>query len=231
MRKFVLSLLTIVVALLVPAMLVVNGIRLVANDWYIHFEYARPGFPPDAYGFTLKQRTELSLAGLHSVLPRYEAGIDLLRQARMPDGQPAFSAYELEHMQDVRILIGRVYALHLVILVAIIGLSIGLSGSPETKMAMPRALRAGAIFTLVLAAGLITYILINFYTFFIQFHEVFFESGTWTFQFTDTLIRLYPLQLWSDVAILLGVGTVVQAALLLAGSWWWLRRVHHAPNF
>jgi len=128
-------------------------------------------------------------------------------------------------MQDVRTLIGRVYALHLVILVAIIGLSIGLRGSPETKTAMPHALRAGAILTLALAAGLVAAILINFYTFFILFHEVFFESGTWTFQFTDTLIRLYPLQLWSDVAILLGVGTVVQAVLLLAGSWWWLRRV------
>ena len=224
MRKFVLSLLAIVVTLLVPAILVVNSIRLVANDWTIHFEYARPDFPPDAYGFTLEQRTGLALAGLYSVLPQYEAGIDLLRQARMPDGQPAFSAYELAHMQDVRILINRVYALHLIILVAIIGLSIGLSGSPETKTAMPRALRAGAVLTLVLAAGLIAYILINFYTFFIQFHEVFFESGTWTFQFTDTLIRLYPLQLWSDIAIFLGAGTVVQAVLLLAGSLWWLRR-------
>jgi len=90
---------------------------------------------------------------------------------------------------------------------------------------MPRALRAGAILTLVLAAGLVASILIDFYTFFVLFHQVFFESGTWTFQFTDTLIRLYPLQLWSDVAILLGAGTVVQAVLLLAGSWWWLRRV------
>ena len=47
-------LLSLIIALAVPFLLVVSNIRLVANDWFIHFEYnTRPGFPADAYGFTL----------------------------------------------------------------------------------------------------------------------------------------------------------------------------------
>lgn len=90
-------------------------------------------------------------------------------------------------------------------------------------MIMPRALQWGSILTLALAGVLITYILINFDTFFLQFHQLFFAGDTFLFKFTDTLIRLYPVQFWSDVAIWIGVVTVVQALLLGGGSWLWLR--------
>ncbi len=226
MRRAIVTLLSLVITLLVPAILVFNGVRVLANDWYVHAEYAKSDFPPDAYGLTLKQRTELALTGLHSVLPQYEEGIDLLRQARLPGGGEAFNARELGHMRDVRVLIGRLYPLHLILVAAIVILAIALGRAPDTITILPRALQAGAILTLVIAAVLITYILINFQTFFTQFHQVFFESGTWQFLFTDTLIRLYPLPFWSDAAILIGAGTLVQTLLLLGGTWWWLRRLH-----
>ncbi|HLF25801.1 MAG TPA: TIGR01906 family membrane protein [Anaerolineae bacterium] len=225
MRQVLITLLSIAIAIFVPAILVVNAIRVLANDWYIHFEYARPDFPPDAYGLNQEQRTELALTGLHSVLPQYGEGIELLRQARLPDGSEAFNARELGHMADVRVLIGQIYPLHLFTLVALIALAIVLGRAEETRAIIPRALQWGSLLTLVIAAGLIAYILINFDTFFVQFHRIFFEGETWLFQFTDTLIRLYPVKFWSDIAILIGAATVVQALVLLAGTWWWLRMV------
>ncbi len=225
MRQVFITLLAIVIAVLVPALLVVNAIRVLANDWYIRFEYARPDFPPDVYGLSPDQRTNLALTGLRSVLPQHRDGVDLLRQTRLPDGREAFNARELKHMQDVRILIGRVYPLHLIALAAIVGLAIVLARSGETKAIVPRALLAGSILTLVIAAGLIAYILLNFNTFFTQFHLIFFEGDTWLFQFTDTLIRLYPVRFWSDAAIVIGAATVAQALALLAGTWWWLRAI------
>jgi integral membrane protein (TIGR01906 family) len=223
MRKVPATLLAAIIALLIPALLVVNAVRVLANDWYIRLEYAKPDFPPDAYGLTSEQRLELALTGLHSVLPQHAEGIDLLREARLPDGSEAFNARELGHMEDVRVLIGRIYPLHLIALAAIVGLAIVLGRAPELRAIIPRALQWGSILTLVIAAGLIVYILINFNTFFTQFHLIFFEGDTWQFQFTDTLIRLYPLPFWSDAAILIGAATVVQAIVLLAGTWWWLR--------
>jgi integral membrane protein (TIGR01906 family) len=108
---------------------------------------------------------------------------------------------------------------------AIVVLAIALARPPATEAIVPRALLAGAILTLVIAAALIAYILINFQTFFTQFHQLFFESGSWQFRFTDTLIRLYPIPFWSDAAIFIGAGTVAQALILLGGTWWWLRRI------
>ena len=59
----------------------------------------------------------------------------------------------------------------------------------------------------MLLVGLIAYVLLNFDSFFLTFHRLFFEGDTFMFRYDDTLIRLYPEQLWSDAAILIGVLT------------------------
>jgi integral membrane protein (TIGR01906 family) len=79
--------------------------------------------------------------------------------------------------------------------------------------------------TLILLVGLIAYILINFDAFFLQFHQLFFEGDSFAFRYDDTLIRLYPEQLWNDAAILIGVLTGAMAVGLLVISWWWRRKV------
>jgi integral membrane protein (TIGR01906 family) len=218
------KLLVVVIALTIPFLLVVANIRLVANPWFIRFEYNRPGFPADVYGFTLEQRTPLALAGLYSVVPE-GAGLSLLEEARLPDGELAFNAREIKHMRDVRVLMATVFPLALVIGGVLIVLAIIFRKSPTYRDTVPRGLRAGSILTLTLLAGLITYILINFEAFFLQFHQLFFEGDSFAFRYDDTLIRLYPEQLWSDASILIGVLTGVMAALLLAISWWWLKKV------
>src|SRR4030067_3430913 len=121
-------------------------------------------------------------------------------------------------MPDARSLIGQVSPLHLIALAAIAVLALGLGRSAQMKRVVPRALQAGAILTLIVAAGLVAYILINFQTFFTQFHRLFFCGDTWQFQFTDTLIRLYPVRFWSEAATYIGAGTVVQALALLVAA-------------
>lgn len=216
--------LVVLIALTIPFLLVVGNIRLVANPWFIQFEYNRPGFPADVYGFTLEQRAPLALAGLSSVVPE-GAGMIALEQARLPNGGPAFNAREIKHMQDVRVLMATVFPLALIIGSALVVLAIVFRKSEIYRDTVPLGLRAGAILTLTLLAGLIAYILINFEAFFLQFHQLFFEGESFAFRYDDTLIRLYPEQLWSDASILIGILTGVMAAALLAVSWWWLRRV------
>jgi integral membrane protein (TIGR01906 family) len=218
------KILIVIIALTIPFLLVVANIRLVANPWFIQFEYNRAGFPADPYGFRLAQRTELALAGLYSVVPE-GAGLIELEQAKLPDGEPAFNAREIKHMRDVRALLAAVFPLALIIGSLLVILAILFRTSSAYRAVVPQGLRAGSILTLALLAGLIAYILINFDAFFLQFHQLFFEGDSFAFRYDDTLIRLYPEQLWSDAAILIGVLTGVTAAALLAVSWWWLKRV------
>ncbi len=219
--------LIIATTLAVPFLLVVANIRIVANPWFIQLEYNRPGFPADAYGFTLAQRTPLAMAGLYSVVPE-GAGMIELEQAKLPNGEPAFNAREIKHMQDVRVLMARVFPLAFIIGGALIVLAIVFRKSPAYRDVVPQGLRAGSILTVILLAGLIAYILINFDAFFLQFHQLFFEGDSFAFRYDDTLIRLYPEQLWNDAAILIGVLTAAMAAVLIGVSWRWLKRVNRS---
>jgi integral membrane protein (TIGR01906 family) len=220
LRKILIAL----IALTIPFLLVVANIRIVANPWFIQFEYNRPGFPADAYGFTQEQRMPLALAGLYSVVPE-GAGMIELEQAKLPNGEPAFIAREIKHMLDVRVLMARVFPLALIIGGALIVLAIVFRKNQTYCDTVPRGLRAGSILTLSLLAGLITYILINFDAFFLQFHQLFFEGDSFAFRYDDTLIRLYPEQLWNDASILIGVLIGGMAMALLAISVWWLKKI------
>jgi hypothetical protein len=53
-----------------------------------------------------------------------------------------------------------------------------------------------------------------------QFHQVFFESSTWTFLWSDSLIRLFPLTFWEDSFIFVGGGAIVEALVVAAWAWW-----------
>ena len=144
--------LAVLVALLVPGVLIVSGIRVLAHPTFVRAEYHRSGFPVDSYGFTTAQRTTLGLTGLHSVLPGGE-GIALLRAARLPNGKPAFGAREIRHMADVRTWIGRFWWFQLGSLAAIAIAGVLLLVRRRTRRLFPRGLRWGAVLTLVVAAA------------------------------------------------------------------------------
>jgi integral membrane protein (TIGR01906 family) len=54
-----------------------------------------------------------------------------------------------------------------------------------------------------------------FWQFFTLFHELFFTGDSWLFQYSDTLIRLFPIRFWED-AFLLAAGIALGGGLGLA---------------
>ena len=216
--------LAVLVALLVPGVLIVSGIRLLAHPTFVRAEYRRSGFPADAYGFTTAQRTALGLVGLRSVLPGGE-GIELLRRARLLDGKPAFGPRELRHMADVRAWIGRFWWFQLGALATIAIAGILLVPSRRTRPLFPRGLRWGAVLTLVVGAAISILMAVSWNTFFVDFHRLFFADDTWQFDDSTTLRRLYPDRLWIDVGIGAATFTLTAALALIAVTTLWLRRL------
>jgi integral membrane protein (TIGR01906 family) len=82
-------------------------------------------------------------------------------------------------------------------------------------------LLTGASGTIALLVALVVLVLVGFDTFFTAFHRVFFTGETWLFDFTDTLIRLYPPQFWFDAATIIGVTTIIEAIVLGVLAWRW----------
>ena len=69
--------------------------------------------------------------------------------------------------------------------------------------------------TVIVLAAIALLILIAWPIFFVQFHELLFPPGTWTFAYSDSLIRLFPEQFWFDIGVLIS-GATLLAGILIA---------------
>ena len=76
---------------------------------------------------------------------------------------------------------------------------------------------------IVAILGIILLAAINFDQFFDRFHRIFFESGSWLFYETDTLIQLYPLRYWMDATWKLGALALLGAIITGVVTRWLMR--------
>lgn len=204
------------IALTVPLTVLMIAIRTVASALFLWFEYHRPGFPEDSYGYYLIERMRLGSYGvdyINNFAPREY----LARVTTGADNTLAFTEAEVNHMHDVKwvllVAIIAVAALFLLTLFSSISLR---ERSPGT---IRRSLFSGAWITLGLIAVLGVMGFFNWEWLFTTFHQVFFPQGNWEFSVRSSLIRLYPPQFWIDAAIAVAVLMAVQITLLLVATW------------
>ena len=221
------------VVLAMPVFLVLTATRIMFTGWFPRWEYARPGFPPDPYGFTQEQRLEYGLASiefLNSTQPPEQA-VEIIAALRLPDSdQPLFTPDELSHMVDVKRLTDRIWVVWLLSLGIVVGGSAILLARQTTRRQAYLAWRNGGAFTAALLAVLVIFILLSWRTFFVAFHDVFFPPGTWTFDWQNSLIRIFPDKFWFD-AFSIPLGAVFLVSLALWGLGYLLvRRTADAPD-
>ena len=149
--------------------------------------------------------------------------IRLLREQTL-GGVQIYSQGELDHMIDVKRLTDIILRIAWATGVIVIGGTLVLVWRSETRGAALNGLFNGAVLTAGILAGISAYILVGWRSFFTRFHELLFPPGSWTFAYSQTLIRLFPERLWFDVGILLGVGTLVDAILIGLVARWLVRR-------
>ena len=206
--------LQVLMAIFLPFLLLIAAVRVVATPAFLWLEYFRPGFPGDGYGFSLDDRLTY---GSYAVdyLANF-AGRRYLGDLVLPSGSPLFTDAEVSHMADVKTVILIAYAAGIVLLAFFVVVFFVLR---KRRGAFGRGLFAGAIVTFVLVVGLAVFAVMGWEQFFTDFHRLFFANGTWTFQLSDTLIRLFPAQFWMDSAIVIGVLVLVVSSLLIIFAW------------
>lgn len=204
--------LSLVVTLAVPVIAVGTATVIVVQPWIVDAVYATPGFPDDPFGMQGSDRAELARDGVRSVAP-LGPGIEVLREARLPGGRPAFTPAEVEHMQDVRQLVMAITAAWIAAIAAAVIATVSLRRAGSGKLARRGAVR-GAILTLasIALAGIL--MLLSFDAAFSGFHAIFFDEGSWTFASDRTLIRIYPERFWSIAAIFTSLIVIAQAVIL-----------------
>jgi integral membrane protein (TIGR01906 family) len=210
----------LLIVLLLPLVFVAVSLRLTAGHWFLHWEYNKPGFPPDPFGLTTAERIRLAEPSVDYLVTG--AGIEMLEELEI-DGEPAYNRRELDHLVDVKrvlwIILGAAIGAGLIVA----GSVAALSRRPETRFRAPMALLGGSLLTLGLLVGVGGLMVLSWDFFFTSFHQLFFASGTWIFPYSDTLIRLFPVRFWMDVAATIVGLIVVQALLVGGGAFLWYR--------
>lgn len=226
MNKTLISIIRLLVVFVMPIFITLTAARIMVADWYPKYEYAKPDFPADSYGFTTEQRLERALVSIHFLNDPRPAGqaIELLDALRLPGADKAlFNQYERSHMMEVNRFTDKLWLFWRISVVLVIG---GLTLLLVRKRTQPDAYAAifgGGLLTTGLLGFLVAFVLVGWRTFFIGFHELFFPPGSWTFDWSDSLIRLFPDRFWFDAGILL-VGGAFAAGVLVSGSGYWLGR-------
>ncbi len=204
-----------IVTITIPVVLTLLSVRIVMSPWYVEFEYRTPFFPQDQYGFTREERLKYSKIAIAYLLNN--ADISYLEDLRFPEGQqaPDFSCQfmddctkfyndrELGHMLDVKTVVQG--ALKVLYAGAVILVLLGLwAWFGKWWGIFLNGLRRGGWLTVILLGGIILFVLVAFGVIFVFFHEIFFASGTWTFYYSDSLIRMFPERFWRDTFLMVG---------------------------
>ena len=210
--------------LAIPPLLVIGAVRLVMTYEFLRFEYLRPDFPADSYGFSPQDRLMYAPYGIDYLLNAED--IDFLGDLRLPGEKcwpplpaaadcPMYQARALNHLADAKRIIKMVFSL-----ACLLGLTAAAAAclayrSPERQQAIRKGLIHGSFLTLVAVAVIAVLALTAWDFFFDRFHELFFTAGTWRFAFSDTLIRLFPERFWVDAAIAIGILSSAAALIIL----------------
>jgi integral membrane protein (TIGR01906 family) len=190
-----------VILLSLPLVIVIGSIRLILTPLFLEVDYRLPGFPADPFGFSFSER--MSFARLSSEYLINTAGIEFLADLKMGNGQPLYNQRELSHMLDVKNLTQIVLKVWygLAGLFFVVLFYLWRTGSLGVFW---KALAGGGWLTIGLVAVIILGVLINFDALFTGFHRIFFSGDTWLFYVNDSLIRLFPERLWTDVFYFIG---------------------------
>jgi integral membrane protein (TIGR01906 family) len=182
---------------------------------FLQIEYNAPGFPDDPYGFTRQDRLKWANIALDYL--RNPEGISFLGDLRFDDGTVVYNERELQHMVDVKQAIrGTMLAWYSSLgLLAITGLWAWRAGWGHDYF---RAISRGGWLTVFVLISILILVLFAFGYFFVAFHNVFFQTGTWTFEYSDTLIRLFPERFWRDGFLFIGALSIAGALALAYGA-------------
>ena len=214
------TILSYLVAILVPIALIGLGLRLLLSPFFLQIEYNMPYFPPDEFGFSKEDRLKWAPLALDYLVN--DEDISFLGDPTFDDGTPLYNERELSHMDDVKLVTQgalRVWYVSLAI-VLVLGLWAWFGGWwPEYRLGLMRGgwLMIGLAVTIALIV--VIGIMVNpnvFWSFFAGFHSLFFEGDSWLFLTSDTLIRLFPIRFWQDAflwAAVIALGGGIALAL------------------
>lgn len=209
--------LKLLTTLLVVFFIIGGAVQLLATDSFLAFEYDKAGFPPDPFGYTRQQRFILASTNIHYVrahLPEDELSKQFL------NGLPVYNLREVSHMADVQTVFQSVLCVWQAAFILLLILGFILWKKGERK-ALASALQSGGLLTSGLILSIALLAILGWEFWFNTFHLFFFKPGSWLFSYSDTLIRLFPVDFWFDATLTISVLSFAGGLALAFLGWRW----------
>jgi len=210
--KWLIKVCQVLLVIMVPFVVLMTSVRILLTPLTVDIEYKLPNVPADSYGFTLSERT--TYAKLAVKYLTNSQGISFVANQTFPNGQPLYNERELSHMKDVENLVQKA-----ILGWYVTGALVILAGFAAWRLHKLSdywiAMRDGGWATLFLIFAILLGVSINFDWLFTAFHHLFFTGDTWLFYFSDTLIRLFPMEFWMNLFIALGFFSILFSGILI----------------
>lgn len=217
MPSQLIKILKLLIILLIPMLIIIPAVALLTTDQYLAFEYNKDSFPPDLFGFTQEQRFELASSNIHYVRAHFPN--DTLSNQKLNDA-PVYNPREVSHMADVRSVFQSVFRAWQIAFTLLLVIGFTLWHKRE-RLALISAIQWGGFFTscVIAAVGLLAIFSWQFW--FSTFHLFFFEPGSWVFSYSDTLIRLFPVEFWFDATLTISILSLIGGLAIAIVGWRW----------
>lgn len=137
-------------------------------------------------------------------------------------GEPVFNAREQEHMADVRRVVLAFYACVAGGVAVLLMVGLASRGAPWFWRAVGTGAKGLAVGAIAVGSAFFLF----FDTAFTIFHQLFFATGSWTFDpATDRLVQLFPYQFWTETSVAIAI-----VGLLLTVAVWLVARRLAGPT-
>lgn len=207
----------------IPVVICVLSILILLSPVFMNLEYQLPNFPEDQYGFSTDERLDFGNQTRRYLVTN--AALDDLRDLKFNSGEPIYVERELEHLEDVKIVLQGVFKVFWGA-VAVLILGGVYARFRNWWNGYILAVSKGGWLTAGLLGTILFLSIVSFRSLFTNFHLIFFEGDSWLFMYSDSLIRLFPIRFWQDVFLFFGITTL--AAGILLG--WLLPRKDRKPS-
>ena len=125
-----------------------------------------------------------------------------------------YNSRELKHMQDMQNVYQATWRVWQIALILAALLGLALAWSKEGRLGLASALRSGGALTVGLVVVVGLGVIVVWQVWVVVLHQVFFSAGSWTFDFSDTLIRLFPEKFWYDAVLTLSSLSLIAGSLV-----------------
>ncbi len=200
-----------VVTASIPIVICVLSILILLSPIFMNLEYRLPNFPEDQYGFSTEERLDFGNRTRHYLVTN--AILDDLRDLKFNSGEPIYVERELEHLEDVKIVLQGLFkvfwgAVAVLVFGGVYARFRNWWNGYILSVSRGGWLTAGLLGTILFLS------IVSFRSLFTNFHLIFFKGDSWLFLYSDTLIRLFPIRFWQDVFLFFGITTLAAGILL-----------------